>query len=244
LFWSLSFCLRTFFFKSGHILFCLRSARGQYTACGNLPATRGHFSFARTLYPSCEDLNPSQVDRFHAQHPKWTFLVTQRVVHRIRTILSSIGPFSPRADLSIFLEWNTWTVFYARVVRIFSPRKSTVSLGREWTYSDHSRFARRPLFARGPFSIVCAAHADSILSNLRTSARRAGLFCSRGVCIQCSICKNVQGGGVVTRQEFECVTWMGVTQGRNHGLKVGRGEGSQNCFFMRGRAKCGSGRRS
>ena len=35
----------------------------------------------------------------------------------------------------------------------------------------------------------------------------------------------------MTRQEFKCVTWIGVTQGRNHGLKVGRGRGSPKFFF-------------
>ena len=59
------------------------------------PSRADIYRSMRALYPLCEGLHASHTDRFHSPAPRVDFFWS--LVLRMWTILSSIGPFSPRA---------------------------------------------------------------------------------------------------------------------------------------------------
>jgi len=94
-FWSLSFRVQTFSFKSGPFFTACEAHADSITPAEVSPPRADIFRSMQTLYPLCKGFHSSHKDRFHSPAPHVNFFWS--LVLRTWTILSSIGPFSPRA---------------------------------------------------------------------------------------------------------------------------------------------------
>ena len=151
------------------------------------------FSFSRTFYMLCVDHCPSLADRFHSSGPQVDFSVHSRF---------ACGPFSPRADLFLFLAWHTRGQYSIKLTdlcppradlfrsrgpficygRTFFPRSRTVFIHRdpEWTFLVTRALVRTILSASGPFYIACVAHVVSILFRLLVLHTRTVFYQTNG----------------------------------------------------------------
>ena len=127
----------------------------------------------------------------HSLGPEWTYslILVARATTRV--------DHSPRENLFLLLASHTRTLFYqtfgplSAALDLFRSRGPIVCYGRTsvprtrtvFIYYDPSGpfcplalRKRTILSVSGPFSIACVARVDSILSNVRTSARHARTF--------------------------------------------------------------------
>ena len=136
--------------------------------CDLLPLTRGPFALTRT-----------RVDLFRslALRRAWTILREKIFFYCLRR---TRGQYSiKRSDLCP----PRWT-FFVRA-DLLSVMGGPLSIARgpfSFIMTPSGLFCplalrmRTILFVSGPFSIACVARVDSILSHVRTSARRVGPF--------------------------------------------------------------------